>query len=87
MHTIAGLTAETQYQVCFKSKTKDELMAKYRKKPVIIEAVQITRKMTVETLEGVMTGNPGDYLITGVKGEQYFCKLDIFEMTYELVKQ
>lgn len=60
-------------------------MAKYRKKPVEIEATQITRPMTVETLEGVMRGNPGDWLITGVKGEQYFCKDDIFQMTYELV--
>ena len=58
-------------------------MAKFRKRPVIIEAVQITRKMTVETLEGVMQGDPGDWLITGVAGEQYFCKPDIFEKTYE----
>ena len=58
-------------------------MPKYRKKPVVIEAVQLTRPMTVETLEGVMSGNVGDWLITGVKGEQYFCKDDIFRMTYE----
>ena len=60
-------------------------MPKYRKKPVIIEASQLTRKMTVETLEGVMTGNIGDWLITGIKGEQYFCKNDVFKMTYEKV--
>lgn len=58
-------------------------MGKYRKKPVVIEAVQITRPMTVETLEGTMRGNPGDWLITGVKGEQYFCRDDIFRETYE----
>lgn len=58
-------------------------MGKYRKKPVVIEAVQITRPMTVETLEGTMRGNPGDWLITGVKGEQYFCRDDIFRQTYE----
>lgn len=58
-------------------------MPKYRKKPVVIEAVQLTQPMTVETLEGVMRGNKGDWLITGVKGEQYFCKPDIFEATYE----
>lgn len=62
-------------------------MAKYRKRPVVIEAIQITRKMTVETLEGVMTGNPNDWLITGVANEQYFCKPDIFEKTYELVEE
>lgn len=62
-------------------------IVKFRKKPVIIEATQLTRKMTIETLEGIMTGNPGDWLITGVKGEQYFCKDDIFNMTYEAVKK
>lgn len=62
-------------------------MPKYRKKPVVIEAVQITQKMTVETLEGTMTGNSGDWLITGVKNEQYFCKDDIFQQTYERVKE
>lgn len=60
---------------------------KFRKKPVIIEAVQIASPMTVETLEGVMQGNAGDWLITGVKGEQYFCKDDIFKMTYEEVME
>ena len=61
-------------------------MAKWRKKPVIIEAVVLGQPMTVETLEGTMRGNFGDYLITGVKGEQYFCKPDIFLATYEPVE-
>ena len=61
-------------------------MAKYRKKPVVIEAVQLTRKIQIETLEGVMTGQIGDWLITGVNGEQYPCKPDIFEKTYEQAK-
>lgn len=58
-------------------------MPKFRKKPVVIEAVRITRIMTVTTLEGIMTGVTGDWLITGVAGEQYFCKDDIFRKTYE----
>jgi len=58
-------------------------MPKFKKRPVVIEAVQIRLPMTVETLEGVMRGEPGDWLITGVKGEQYFCKPDIFIKTYE----
>jgi hypothetical protein len=58
-------------------------MPKFKKRPVVIEAVQITRPMTVETLEGVMRGEPTDWLITGVKGEQYFCRHDIFLRTYE----
>ena len=56
---------------------------KYRKKPVVIEAVRLTIPASVETLEGVMKGNVGDWMITGVKGEKYFCKNDIFHMTYE----
>ena len=84
-------------------------MAKYRKKPVVIEAVKITKEwfdgdhpnplhpigviidpkrriVIINTLEGDMVGNEGDWLITGVKGEKYPCKPDIFEKTYELVK-
>ena len=81
-------------------------MAQYRKKPVVIEAIQINSQTEqeisiwssgavypspslpgeywlVKTLEGVMTANPGDYIIKGVKGEFYPCKPDIFEETYE----
>lgn len=39
----------------------------------------------IQTLEGEMTGNTGDYIIVGVKGEIYPCKPDIFEMTYDKV--
>lgn len=38
----------------------------------------------IKTLEGDMTGNYGDYIIKGIKGEIYPCKPDIFEATYEL---
>ena len=62
-------------------------MAKYRKKPVVIEAIQLNRRIKIETLEGEMTGEVGDYLITGVAGEQYPCKPDIFAKTYELVTE
>lgn len=37
----------------------------------------------IKTLEGEMVGNPGDWIIQGVKGELYPCKNDIFEATYE----
>ena len=40
----------------------------------------------IHTLEGDMFLKPGDWIITGVKGEKYPCKPDIFEMTYEKVK-
>lgn len=39
----------------------------------------------IQTLEGVMIANLGDYIIKGVKGEFYPCKPDIFEATYEAV--
>ena len=60
-------------------------MTKYRKKPIIIDAIQITRPITIHTLEGDMKGEVGDWLITGINGEQYPCKPDIFEKTYEIV--
>jgi hypothetical protein len=88
-------------------------MAKYRKKPVVIEATQwfkmgdhpLVRPPTdkanagwcksqglpegslgeIQTLEGMMHVTPGDWIITGVKGEHYPCKPDIFEATYEPV--
>lgn len=39
----------------------------------------------IDTLEGRMTAEVGDYIIQGVKGEIYPCKADIFNMTYESV--
>ena len=60
-------------------------MAKYRKKPVVIEAYQTEKEIDIETLEGTMHANVGDWIITGVHGEQYPCKPDIFEKTYEPV--
>lgn len=87
-------------------------MAKYRKKPVVIEAVQFNStdmstqehvnfgwpkeegdsalhhldgKFWCGTLEGEHIVSEGDWIITGVKGEHYPCKHDIFEATYEAV--
>ena len=60
-------------------------MSKFRKKPVVIEAYQTDETTEIRTLEGVMTASPGDWIITGVKGERYPCKPDIFEATYEAV--
>lgn len=39
----------------------------------------------IDTLEGGHTVCPGDWIITGIKGERYPCKPDIFEATYDLV--
>ena len=35
------------------------------------------------TLEGAMIASVGDYIIRGVNGENYPCKPDIFEKTYD----
>lgn len=75
---------------------------KFRKKPVVIEAVQWFENGDhpaveaffphdpervnygwIKTLEGGHIVTPGDWIITGVHGEHYPCKPDIFEMTYE----
>lgn len=81
-------------------------MAKYRKKPIVIEAVQwhgwkegphnlgikliraksLSRRGRIGTLEGGHEVTPGDWIITGIKGEKYPCKPDIFEATYEKVE-
>ena len=86
-------------------------MAKFRKKPVVIEAQQwpeegdhpavqsvdarstdmpckhCSRPMSVHgwitTLEGGHIACPSDWIITGIKGEFYPCKPDIFAATYE----
>ena len=83
----------------------------YRKKPVVIDAIQWdatkqtwdkilemigyhwkpgemgTESFYIETLEGNMLCQKGDWVIKGVKGEFYPCKPDIFEMTYELITE
>lgn len=37
----------------------------------------------VRTLEGKHEVSEGDWIITGIKGERYPCKPDIFAATYE----
>lgn len=37
----------------------------------------------IDTLEGGHIVCPGDFIITGVRGERYPCKPDIFAETYE----
>ncbi len=72
------------------------------KKPIAIRAKQwfthgdhpdVTRSDTldthegwIKTLEGGHIVTPGDWIITGVKGETYPCKPDIFAATYDEVK-
>jgi len=78
---------------------------KFRKKPVVIEAVKWDGNLTtienfgipecsqdlgsktlqIQTLEGEMTAQVGDWIIKGVQGEFYPIKEDIFEATYDKV--
>lgn len=39
----------------------------------------------IETLEGGLIVSAGDWIITGVAGERYPCKPDIFKETYDPV--
>lgn len=47
---------------------------------------RLLRHGWVDTLEGGHIVCPGDWIITGVQGEKYPCKPDIFEATYEKVE-
>jgi hypothetical protein len=76
-------------------------MPKFRKKPIVIEAVKVTPenwnnisdniwqgssgKYYIATLEGDMVFEIGDWIITGIEGEQYSCKDSIFQETYDPV--
>jgi len=60
-------------------------MAQFRNKLAVIDAIRISRVMTVKTLEGIHEGRPGDWLITDVKGGQHFCSDDTFRQRYEAV--
>jgi len=37
----------------------------------------------IRTLEGFMKIKNGDMIITGIEGEKYACRRDIFDKTYE----
>ena len=80
----------------------------YRKKPVVIEAIQWSgdnrdeilnflgeafrgpiphNAIEIYTLEGIIPVSVGSYIIKGVRGEFYPCRGDIFEETYEAVRE
>ncbi len=76
---------------------------KFRKKPIVIEAEQFFEAslpwpegvrvsgadgaICIKTLEGVRHVSEGDYIITGVQGERYPCKPDIFKSTYDPIEK
>lgn len=60
-------------------------VAEYRKRPISVTARQTDKPFDIETLEGTMHAEAGDYIVTGMKGEQYPVKPDVFARTYEPV--
>lgn len=60
---------------------------KARKKPVEITAYKADKETVIHTLEGDMKADKGDYIITGINGEQYPCKPDIFHKTYDILEE
>lgn len=52
---------------------------------IVYGPVEDDDRAYIETLEGRMAAEPGDYIIRGVQGEFYPCKPDIFLATYEKV--
>ncbi|MDW3926454.1 hypothetical protein QI302_02315 [Staphylococcus saprophyticus] len=52
---------------------------------IVFENDTLQKRLYVNTLEGDMLVNTGDYIIKGINGEVYPCKPDIFYKTYELV--
>ena len=47
------------------------------------EEYNVPLYLDINTLEGIMRANLGDFIIKGVKGEFYPCKPDIFYETYD----
>ncbi|WP_035181370.1 hypothetical protein [Lentilactobacillus farraginis] len=57
----------------------------FEKKPVRVKAYKTDKPLDIQTLEGTMHASAGDWIITGLRGEKYPCKPDIFWKTYRKV--
>lgn len=57
------------------------------KKPIPIRCIQIQEPFAVETMEGILEGKAGDYLMVGIRGEMYPCDQQIFKETYDWVQE
>lgn len=47
----------------------------------------VARCVYIDTLEGRMRGDLGDWIIRGLRGELYPCKPDVFAAKYEPAKE
>ena len=61
-----------------------EGFVKARKKPVVIDVLQVHYQFAVFSKEGLVEGQPGDWLMIGVEGEPYICADSVFQKTYEI---
>jgi hypothetical protein len=52
-----------------------------------ITNIDRSKSIEIQTLEGVMRAELGDWIIKGIKGEFYPCKDEIFRQTYEKVEE
>ena len=57
------------------------------KKPIPVECYQLHEPFEVETMEGTLKGKAGDWLMVGIHGEMYPIAAEIFEKTYDLVRE
>ena len=57
------------------------------KKPIEVDFEFAEEDGEVETLGGKVKYKKGDAIITGVKGEKYPCRRDIFDQTYSIVEE
>lgn len=55
------------------------------KKPIPMRCIQIGEAFEVETMEGVLRGKAGDWLMVGIHGEMYPIDREIFKKTYKLI--
>lgn len=96
--TVPGIEGQVDMNMCymdypaimvknnlngFKPNNSKNENKKYRKKPVVVQARVCKAREVIHTLEGDMVAEVGDYIVTGVKGETYPVKPDIFHNTYE----
>lgn len=58
---------------------------RYRRIPYTVEAYQTQEPLDIETLEGIMHASIGDFIVTGLRGERWPVKPDIFHDSYEPV--
>lgn len=55
-------------------------------KPNQLVAYETKEEQYLVTLNGIVKTNPGDWIITGVNGEQYPCDPAIFKQLYDIVE-